>query len=1097
MRMDLTEDAVRAVVSKKRKVKDNDASESGKIVSIRCENFMCHSLLELTLGDRVNFITGQNGSGKSAVITALQICLGMNAKKTQRADKLSSLIKQGSHGDATVRIKIANKGPGSFKHHLFGDYITVERTIKRSGRNQFKIYCSGMQVISEKAAEVTRITDHFNMMVDNPCCILDQETSKSFLRGDDQQKYKVFLDATLLARMDEFYKDEATTRDSSFKDFLKSINAMGEKLKADRDTKRLRSDELKGIGKLQDELHLLTRQQVWTLVQKAQGEWEHALADSKKAAGKFERLKAAHESVLGCENDSKDELADIKLSVNSAMEAYTEAERKSVALQHEVNRSQKHQNEVFSRQRTLKTSMDDARATIKKNELSLRQLVQESSSDKKRAEQQQREAKLRHIEQDMQNTDLEMRDIQAAQKSFDDADTDDEARAKKAKYDVEHMLNTIRDVEKNLQRLSQSSQDSNARFGDEVPRLLQLLNQNQSKFSEPPVLIGSHAKLNDMQWWKPVEYSLESYMKTFVVSTQKDFQTMRNLCSTHRLRMPKCIVSKFSRDRYNTRLVSDTLNTKNITSVLSVLTIDDTNVFNGLVDNAGIEKIALEKTSEKAYRLGSETRLKGFVSRCLDLDANTYSLKRGAEYKQSVPSWYAKRSQSLLFSTDTSTERIRLEEDLKIRGRNLNDAKSMLAECKSKSSERNNKLAALGSSSRKCEGKLRSLKKQKLDLEQAEQDADDDGDMNMRKEVLRNAIEVEKLKVEMLEDQVNNLDEEAQQAAADVKSQKAEADRLRQNEDRCREEAQAHQDRLKLVNEKFKSNLADVEKQKRKAELAEKIFKQKAGQAIELKLKYRESRQGALEFCGGVEVDMVGVDTRYTKARIQATSREIEKQKQLLTREGEDMETIVAESEASFSIAKKKYEGHKDASNNKKAVFEKFQAANTKRKEGWESLKNYCIKRMKELFSHYLKYRGYEGDIEIDNDEKKMSISWGQVTATEDNKGEIMHSDAGQLSGGEKSFTTLSLLLALGSVVDCPFRVMDEFDVFMDEQNRQTSLNLLVEMATAERSANKQFIFITPHDISCVGESCVVKKFKLRPNLQYYQEGSQEQHFLE
>jgi len=131
--MDLTEDAVRAVVSKKRKVKDNDASESGKIVSIRCENFMCHSLLELTLGDRVNFITGQNGSGKSAVITALQICLGMNAKKTQRADKLSSLIKQGSHGDATVRIKIANKGPGSFKHHLFGDHITVERTIKRSG----------------------------------------------------------------------------------------------------------------------------------------------------------------------------------------------------------------------------------------------------------------------------------------------------------------------------------------------------------------------------------------------------------------------------------------------------------------------------------------------------------------------------------------------------------------------------------------------------------------------------------------------------------------------------------------------------------------------------------------------------------------------------------------------------------------------------------------------------------------------------------------------------------------------------------------------------------------------------------------------------
>ncbi|GMF48539.1 unnamed protein product [Phytophthora fragariaefolia] len=51
-----------------------DESEMGVIEEIYCENFMCHRKLRVTLGPRVNFITGENGSGKSAVIAAVQVC---------------------------------------------------------------------------------------------------------------------------------------------------------------------------------------------------------------------------------------------------------------------------------------------------------------------------------------------------------------------------------------------------------------------------------------------------------------------------------------------------------------------------------------------------------------------------------------------------------------------------------------------------------------------------------------------------------------------------------------------------------------------------------------------------------------------------------------------------------------------------------------------------------------------------------------------------------------------------------------------------------------------------------------------------------------
>ncbi|KAG3097371.1 hypothetical protein PI124_g12693 [Phytophthora idaei] len=72
-----------------------------------------------------------------------------------------------------------------------------------------------------------------------------------------------------------------------------------------------------------------------------------------------------------------------------------------------------------------------------------------------------------------------------------------------------------------------------------------------------------------------------------------------------------------------------------------------------------------------------------------------------------------------------------------------------------------------------------------------------------------------------------------------------------------------------------------------------------------------------------------------------------------------------------------------------------------------------------------------------------------------------------ELSGGERSFTQVSLLLALGSSTECPFRIMDEFDVFMDSQNRSMAVELLVE--AAKKNCRKQFIFVTPNYLSRSG----------------------------
>ena len=53
---------------------------------------MCHDALEVKLNKKVNFIVGANGSGKSAILTALTVGLGARANVTNRGGQIKSKL---------------------------------------------------------------------------------------------------------------------------------------------------------------------------------------------------------------------------------------------------------------------------------------------------------------------------------------------------------------------------------------------------------------------------------------------------------------------------------------------------------------------------------------------------------------------------------------------------------------------------------------------------------------------------------------------------------------------------------------------------------------------------------------------------------------------------------------------------------------------------------------------------------------------------------------------------------------------------------------------------------------------------------------------
>ena len=57
---------------------------------------MCHTMQDIRFGARANFLIGNNGSGKSAVMTGVVIGLGGKASTTNRGQSIKNFVKYGT-----------------------------------------------------------------------------------------------------------------------------------------------------------------------------------------------------------------------------------------------------------------------------------------------------------------------------------------------------------------------------------------------------------------------------------------------------------------------------------------------------------------------------------------------------------------------------------------------------------------------------------------------------------------------------------------------------------------------------------------------------------------------------------------------------------------------------------------------------------------------------------------------------------------------------------------------------------------------------------------------------------------------------------------
>lgn len=91
-------------------------------------------------------------------------------------------------------------------------------------------------------------------------------------------------------------------------------------------------------------------------------------------------------------------------------------------------------------------------------------------------------------------------------------------------------------------------------------------------------------------------------------------------------------------------------------------------------------------------------------------------------------------------------------------------------------------------------------------------------------------------------------------------------------------------------------------------------------------------------------------------------------------------------------------------------------------------------------FSENLRRRGWRGQLKIDDVSEQIDILVEVARKSKSKEGAVVDrnviQDLKSLSGGERSFTSVCLVMALGREIRSPFMLLDEFDVFMDADNR-------------------------------------------------------------
>lgn len=1028
----------------------SSTAEVGIIESISLKNFMCHAMLgPFKFGPNVNFVVGNNGSGKSAVLTALIVGLGGKAAITNRGTSIKGFVKDGQTS-ADVTIKLRNRGHDAFRPEVYGESIIVQQRLTADGGRSYKLKsCSG-SLVSSKKEELTAVLDHFNIQVDNPVSVLTQEMSKHFLQSkNESDKYKFFMKATQLDQMKEDYsyimETKTRTRDQ--------INFGAERLhelKRECMEKEEKFKNLSSLSEMKEKLEDLKRKMAWAMVSEAEKQivpFRERLAGEEGRTVKFEqkinewqdKVKNAHESFRALQ----DKLEEISRDAQAL-------KPQGIALKDGMQQAKRvyHESEVLYNRFRMELRR------LEKDAEQLNRRIQELQNSTDNVSEEEKIARLEAINQlKIKIKALHDQDITTTEQinQFQQAlyrDKEERNKFVNTERDHHHKVESLR---RQIKELQDSKTDRLRRFGQNMPALLAEIDEayRQRRFRKKPIgPLGACIRLKDPQLALAVESCLKSLLHAFCCDNHQDERVLQSIMGRvfTQGQRPQIIVNEFRNEVYN--VSQRVVDHPDYPTVLKALEIDEPVVANCLIDMRGIETVLLIKSNSEAREVMQKRPPPRNCREAFTADGDQV-------YKNRYYSSEFNRARYL--SRDVEVEISHLEREVNDIVGQFSTIQQRTRSIDSNIRQNEGLLHQHHETKKRIQVQIREANARITELENVEEQPSIDiatleGELQENKKRIEHVKEkMEKAKLEMEENKSLFLESERQyeDIKTRINSVSEVAEPVKDDLHKVDQEVENCKRHKKHYEDKLKEHFNGIKKHKDELNAKEKDLEDKISKA---KLIFPER----------IEVSRTArsLDTEISHLRAKINSEH---------HLHGNREEIIKE----YHAAKENYQEMESKVKNLKVFVKLLDDIMAQRYRTYQQFRRYLTLRCKFYFDSLLSQRAYSGKISFDHKNETLSIT---VQPGEGNKAAL--SDMRSLSGGERSFSTVCFVLSLWSIAESPFRCLDEFDVYMDMVNRRISMDMMLTMADSQRF--RQFILLTPQNMSSLPSSNLIRILRMQ-----------------
>lgn len=1022
---------------------------------------MCHSSLQIELGEWINFITGQNGSGKSAILTALCVAFGCRARGTQRASTLKDFIKTGC-SYAVVHVEMKNEGEDAFKPEIYGDTIIIERRISESTSSTVLKDHQGKKVASRKE-DLQEIVEHFNIDVENPCVIMTQDKSREFLHsGNDKDKFKFFFKATLLQQVNDLLQ--------SIRSNLDAANALVDELESSirpilKDLKELQSKikNMEHIEEISQQVDQLKKKLAWTHVHEIDKELQEQSAKVENYRNRVPACQAKINLHLGKMEDLMERLSKKKTHMASIMEKTSEVRRLKEELQNHLRMSTKERLELVEEHSRKLNLVEKLVEKVRWLEQQVGD-IHEQHIQNTQAEECEIKKNLKGLQDEVDEAHLVLARLKDEENALSDSLSMGMDEIRKISSEIETYERRRREMSSHIRELLQHQSNKVTAFGgDRVISLLRAIERHCNRFKMPPIgPIGVHLSLIHGDTWAPcVENAIGKLLNAFIVNDHKDSLLLRGCAKEANYNHLQIIIYDFSRPRLDNRIPSKMLPQTQHPTTLSVLHTDNPTILNVLIDLGHAERQVLVRD----YDVGKAVAFDKDIANVKEVyTLEGYKMFSRGSVQTILPPNKRTRTGRLCSSFDNQIkdlerDKVNVEEHAEQSRRKKRNAEEEIRNLQDKlQTAKRRRLNA----ERDLMSKQLAMKdvKDSYAAESSPAPASTVDELHQEISRVQGEIQEKQILLEKLEVRMNEAESKVSELKLSFEnlcvSANADIDAFGEAEREVELiEADLHAaEKGKIHYEELMTNRVLPE------------IKVEEANYQELKEKYEKSIKMASTICPESELEALGgcngCSTDQLSDQVKRLTRILENESQKYADSIDDLRMMYEKKKRKIFRKQQTYEGFREKLNAcQKALdlrWSKFQRNATllKRQLTWQ-------------FNGHLRKKGISGQIKVSYEEKTLSV---EVKMPQDASSGTVRDTRG-LSGGERSFSTLCFALALHEMTEAPFRAMDEFDVFMDAVSRKISLDTLVDFALAQGS---QWIFITPHDISMVKQGERVKK---------------------